>query len=137
MYSVFTTICSARGFLDTAIREYDKAVKGKVMSKKKRRTYTSQFKFETVMAGLGSEKSIATVCRERNITESLYYKWRDQFLLQAPSVFTDKRQVSAEADEQAARIADLERLVGKLTLQLEILKKAENWLSQASRKNGS
>jgi hypothetical protein len=37
-------------------------------------------------------------------------------------VFADKRQNSAEADEQQARIADLERMVGKLTMQLEILK---------------
>lgn len=107
------------------------------MSKKARRTYSSQFKYETVMEGLRGEKSISTLCRERDITESLYYKWRDQFLAQAPAIFTDKRQDSAASDEQQARIADLERMVGKLTMQVEILKKAEDWLSRNSRKNGS
>jgi transposase-like protein len=111
-------------------------VKGKTMSKPKRRTYSSQFKFETVMEGLRGEKSITTLCRERDITESLYYKWRDQFLAQAPTIFGEKSSNGTVSDEQQARIADLERMVGKLTMQLEILKKAEDWLSRNSRKNG-
>jgi transposase len=111
-------------------------VKGKKMSKPKRRTYSSQFKFETVMEGLRGEKSITTICRERDITESLYYKWRDVFVTQAPTIFAEKSATGTVSDEQQARIADLERMVGKLTMQLEILKKAEDWLSRNSRKNG-
>lgn len=106
------------------------------MSKPKRRTYSSQFKFETVMEGLRGEKSITVICRERNITESLYYKWRDLFLNQAPTIFAERSANGTVSDDQQARIADLERMVGKLTMQLEILKKAEDWLSRNSRKNG-
>jgi transposase-like protein len=32
---------------------------------KKRRTFTAQFKFETVMDVLRGEKSVAHICRER------------------------------------------------------------------------
>lgn len=40
----------------------------------KRRKFTAQFKFETVMKVLRGEKSVAQSCRERDITEALYYK---------------------------------------------------------------
>jgi transposase-like protein len=62
----------------------------------KRRKFTAQFKFETVMEVLRGEKSVAQSCRERNITEALYYKWRDAFFERAPSVFEDQRSTSTE-----------------------------------------
>jgi transposase-like protein len=103
----------------------------------KRRNYSPQFKFETVMEGLRGEKTVAEICRERDIKESLYYKWRDQFLETAPDLFTDKRRKNEPDNGEAQqRIADLERLVGRLTLENEILKKAESWLSTQQRRNG-
>ena len=101
---------------------------------KKRRNYPPEFKFETVMEGLRGEKTIAQICRERNITDSLYYKWRDDFLARAPGLFADQRQQQAN-DQKDAQIADLERMVGKLTLENEILKKARHWLSAPSRRS--
>ena len=93
---------------------------------KKRRTYSAEFKLATVMEGLRGEKPIAQICRERNITDSLYYKWREQFVERAAEVFEDQRgTVQNEKDE---RIADLERMVGKLAMENEILKKAKSWL---------
>ena len=103
---------------------------------KKRRNHTSGFKFDTVIEGLRGEKTVAQICRERDITESLYYKWRDTFWEQAPGLFADHRRKQAETDEQEAQIADLERMVGKLTLEIEILKKAQHWRSTQTRKNG-
>ena len=41
---------------------------------RKQRKYSSQFKFETVMEGLRGAKTVAQLCRERNIKDSLYYK---------------------------------------------------------------
>ena len=37
----------------------------------KRRTFTAQFKLETVMEGLPGEKSVVQICRERNINDNL------------------------------------------------------------------
>lgn len=102
---------------------------------RKRRTYSARFKFETVIEGLRGEKGIAQICRERDITESLYYKWRDAFLERGVSVFEDQR--SSHKDEQAERIAQLERLAGKQALELEILKKAGNLLDTVRRRNGT
>jgi len=56
---------------------------------KKRRQHSAQFKFEVVMTMLGGEQTVAELCRQYDITESLAYKWRDQFLEQAPDIFKD------------------------------------------------
>ena len=96
------------------------------MSKKKRRTFNAEFKLDTVMEGVRGEKSIAQICRERGITDSLYYKWREQFVERAAEVFEDQR--STVQNEKDERIADLERMVGKLAMENEILKKAKSWL---------
>jgi transposase-like protein len=101
----------------------------------KRRTFTAQFKLETVIEGLRGEKSVAQICRERHINDNLYYKWRDTFLERASHLFEERS--SSQYDQQAARIAELERLVGKQALELEILKKAGSLLDAQRRRNGS
>jgi transposase-like protein len=87
---------------------------------KKRRTFSAQFKFETVIEGLRGEKSVGQICRERKIAESLYYKWRDAFLEQGVRVFEGR---SSQDDERNERLAELERLAGKQALEIEILRR--------------
>jgi transposase-like protein len=103
---------------------------------KKRRQYSAEFKLETVMEGIRGEKPVAQICRERNISESLYYKWRDLFKAHAPDIFARQDQTDQVISEQEARIADLERRVGKLAMENEILKKATHWLDGQSRRSG-
>jgi transposase-like protein len=80
------------------------------------------------------EKTIAQICRERDITESLLYQWRDAFFERAPAIFADQR--SNGNDPQAERIAELERMVGKLTMEIDVLKKARSLLTSTPRQNG-
>lgn len=101
------------------------------MSRRQRRTYNAEFKLDTVMEGIRGEKSIAQICRERQIKDSLYYKWRDQFIERAATVFEGQR--SGQRKEKEDRIAELERMVGKLTMENEILKKAKSWLDSPER----
>ena len=103
---------------------------------KKRRQHSAEFKLETIMEGIRGEKTVAQICRERHITDSLYYKWRDQFKAHAAELFTRQEQQSQTVRAMEGRIADLERLVGKLALENEILKKATHWLDGPSRRNG-
>ncbi len=103
------------------------------MSRKKRRKFSKDFKLDTVMEGIRGEKSIAQICRERDITDSLYYKWRDIFIENAEEIFEDRRENRKEENED--RIAELERMVGRLTMENDILKKAKSWLSTAARRN--
>ena len=46
--------------------------------KKKYRTWTVQQKLEIVLAGLRGVRSVAELCREHQISENLFYTWRDK-----------------------------------------------------------
>jgi transposase-like protein len=92
------------------------------MSRRKRRTFTPEFKFETVLEALRGEKSSAQICRERDISETLLSRWKQDFVSKGPEVFENK--ANGKGSELEARIAELERLVGRQALELEILKKA-------------
>jgi transposase-like protein len=102
---------------------------------RKYRTFTPDFKLDTVMEGFRGEKSIAQICRERKIKDTQYYKWRDTFLEQAANIFD--AQNGNKNNHLEDRIAELERMLGQLTMENEILKKAKSWLDSTYRKNGS
>jgi transposase-like protein len=96
------------------------------MGKSKRRTYSAEFKLDTVMEGLRGEKSIAQICRERGIKDNQYYNWREIFIERSAEIFADQRKRRDQEKEE--RIAELERMIGKLTMENDMLKKAKNWL---------
>jgi len=102
----------------------------------KRRTFTPDFKLDAVLDMVRGEKTVAQICRERDITESLLYKWRDAFFERAPHVFADQRSSGNSRDPQADRIAELERMVGRLTMEIEVLKKARSLLVSTAKPNG-
>jgi|SRR5215216_1725234 len=102
----------------------------------KRRKFSAEFKLDTVMEGLRGQKGIAQICREREITEPLYYKWKQRFEERVLEVFEDERQRKPVGDHDAQRIAELERMVGRLTMENEILKKAKTWLDTQRARNG-
>jgi transposase-like protein len=74
---------------------------------------------------ISGEKSASEWCRTHKLNANVLNRWRKEFLEQAPSIF-ERGVVKHESEE---RIAELERLVGQLTLQLEIAKKASNYLN--------
>ena len=51
----------------------DKVVKG--IRRKTRKHYSAEEKIRVVLAGLRGEESIASLCRQEGISESLYYSW--------------------------------------------------------------
>jgi len=104
------------------------------MARKSRRKFSAEFKLDTVMEGLRGEKSLAQICRERDISESLYHKWKALFQERAVEIFADRRTTAG--DNREDQIAELERLVGRLTMENEILKKARSWLDTPSGRNG-
>lgn len=58
-------------------------------------------------------------------------RWKQQFLENAPQLF-QRGQTNDQAD---TRIAELEQVVGRLTVELEIAKKASLCLGRAERRN--
>ena len=101
---------------------------------KVRRQFSAQYKLETVLEAIRGEKSIAQICRERNIKDSLYYKWRELFEQHALEVFGETK-ADQRYQEQANRIAELERILGQVTLENAVLKKAQNLRATHLRKS--
>lgn len=97
----------------------------------KSRTFTPEFKSQVVLQVLTGTKSAAQVCREYNLKDSMFYRWKDEFLANAAKAF----QQDAQGRQDKARIAELEQLVGRLTLQLEISKKVSSLLNARPPRN--
>ena len=93
----------------------------------KRRTFTPEFKAEVVLEALRGETSQAELCRRYNLSEQQLSKWKQQVVenMATPLVPSTDQQSS----EAAERIAHLEQLVGRLTVALDIEKKALTFLS--------
>jgi len=96
------------------------------------RTHKPQLKAQVVLQVLSGTKSAAQVCRDLNINETLLSRWKQQLLTHAALVF----ERESEASEKDERIAELERLVGRLTMELEVSKKASQFAAYHTSKNG-
>ena len=97
-----------------------------------RRNFTPQFKAQVVLEILTKLRTTAQVCREYDLKEQVVTRWKAEFLERAPTLFASDRQ----RDQDQARIAELERLVGRLAMELEIAKKASQLLGSPVPKNG-
>ena len=101
------------------------------MAKRKRRTFTPEFKAEVVLEALSGESSQAELCQRHNISENQLSKWKRQLLENTASLFELSGKPSKDTAE---RIAQLERHVGRLTGAVDIQKKALDWLSEKGLK---
>ena len=91
---------------------------------RKRRRFTPEFKAKVVLDVLTGAQSPAEACRKHTLSPNLLGLWKAAFLERAPLVFqSDERRDGLEA-----RIAELERVLGRLTLENEVLKKVSSRL---------
>lgn len=86
---------------------------------RKRRSFNAEFKAKVVLELITGRKGLAEASREYNIKDTVLSRWKQEFLAKATQVFAQPQDVQ----EKEARIAELERMVGKLTMQLELQKK--------------
>jgi len=90
-----------------------------------RTTYSPQFKAQVVLEVLTGTKTVSEACRAYNIKYESLNRWRNHFLENAGQLF----QTEGQKDAEEARVAELERVIGRLTLELQIAKKASSLLS--------
>ncbi len=90
----------------------------------KRRTFSPEFKAKVVLEMLLDNKSLSQASREYRIIDSVLSRWKQEFIKHSAKVFeSDPRR-----DERDERIAELERMVGRLAMELEMAKKVSNHL---------
>lgn len=91
--------------------------------KRKYRQFTPDQKAEIVLAGLRGDRSVREVCREHEVSEALYYQWRDRLLEGGRAALAAPRDKTPERTEIAAlkkKVAQLERTLGRKTYELDI-----------------
>jgi transposase-like protein len=80
----------------------------------KRRKWNTRAKGVTVVKALRGKPG-AELCTGHQISQSLYYQWRDQFLVQAAKALEDPQRTRKEVRLRQEN-ARLKQLVGELTL---------------------
>ena len=93
----------------------------------KRRRFTPEFKAQVTLEVLMGVKHSAEACREYSLKPEILSRWKAELVENAHLVFRSDEQRSQEQ----ARIAELERLAGRLTLELEVAKKVSQSLGAA------
>ncbi len=96
----------------------------------KRRKFTPQFKARVALAVLSGNHTQAEICKQHHLTAGQLTQWRRQLQANAHHAFGGDQQDLKE------RIAELERMVGRLTMQVEILKKASTLLDAPRSSEG-
>ncbi len=86
------------------------------------RVFSREFKLAVVRQVAGGEKRPAQVCREHGLAEGLLLRWRREYEARGEAAFAPHQPCEVEALER--RVADLERLCGRLARENAVLKKA-------------
>ena len=89
-----------------------------------RRRFTKEFK-EYVVQQLDSS-SAAEICRENNIHLNLLHRWKKEYESNPHEAFNGNGKLWKEE----AKIAQYERLIGQLYIEIDLLKKRTEHLRQ-------
>lgn len=84
----------------------------------KRRKFSDAFK-QKVLHEVSGGKSVAEVTRQYSLSKNAVYEWQSRAAADGMSVAVPQRELSDLHD----KIAALERVVGRLTLENDLLKK--------------
>jgi transposase len=97
-----------------------------------RRKFTAQFKNEVCAAIQGGGVTLAEICREHQLSRTVVERWLEKFstgpLVARPSA----RERELEKDNEK-----LKAKVGELTMQIDALKKFDEWTRRRQSVNSS
>ena len=101
---------------------------------KQRKQYTPEFKLKVVLESLQRDTTLEEVRTKFGVTNSMIHRWRQEFQAKAADVFVDKRNPQQKAKAQGYEAGespdDLNKIIGELTVQNEILKKVPGLLGR-------
>jgi transposase-like protein len=84
----------------------------------KRRKWTPKEKLMIVLEGLKGKASVSQLCNQHQITQTQYYKWRDQLFKDGQKIF-----VHGGPDKNEQRLREenkrLKAIIGDLTIELK------------------
>ena len=92
-----------------------------------RKLYSAEEKIRIVIEGLRGESSIAGLCRQEGIAQSMYYSWSKEFIeagKQRLAGDTARAATTDEVKDLRRESRDLKEVVAEQTLELRLLKKS-------------
>mgnify|MGYP000095963423 CR=1 FL=1 len=92
-----------------------------------RKHHSAEDKIRIVLEGLRGEKSIAELCRQEGLAQSLYYSWSKEFLEAGKRRLagdTERAATSPDVKELRREARDLKEVVAEQALELRLLKKS-------------
>ncbi len=103
----------------------------------RRRHWTTEQKLQIIEESFEPGETVSSVARRRGVAPNLLYRWR-RLMTEggAAAVGSDEPVVgSSEVRRLEERIRDLERLLGRKTLEIEILREALQYAHVRSRRS--
>ena len=97
-----------------------------------RRSFTPELKAQVVLELLSGAATPAEIARRHQVKPQLLAHWKAAVLERLPTLFGGD-DASRRQDQ---RITELEQLVGRQALEIEILKKASRWLTGRTPSGG-
>ena len=98
-----------------------------------RRIFSAQFKREVVLQLLKGEKTIAGLSREFDVSPTIVRNWKRRYESGAATAVKPNEDVVPASELQAAqaKIRELERALGRKTMEVEILRAAQEVLKKS------
>lgn len=84
----------------------------------KRRIWTPQQKMAIVLEGLTGKESLTALCNRHQITQALYYQWKDKLLTEGFKVF-ERGGVENATEKLQNENRKLKTIIGDLTVELK------------------
>lgn len=101
--------------------DYEKFVVRKALAE----YWRAEEKVELVMMGMTGRLAVTMLCKLNNVSPSQYYEWREKFIAQGKEGLMSNGGRSNRERELENKIEVLERCIGELTLERELLKKLQ------------
>lgn len=102
--------------------DYEKFVVRKTLSE----YWRADEKVEIVMMGMANRIPVTMLCKLNNVSPSQYYEWREKFIAQGKEGLMSNGGRSNRERDLEGKIEVLERCIGELTLERELLKKLQH-----------
>jgi len=90
-----------------------------------RRKFLAEFNARLVLEIINDQKSTVQSCREYGIKDFVLSRWKYWFIERSPQLF----EQGTASDDRDQRIAESQRMVGRLAMEPEMTKKGSRFMA--------
>ena len=92
-----------------------------------RKRYSARVKLQAVLELLRGEKTVGEIARVFGVHPTMLPRWKKIFLEKGPGIFEEQGRLN----ETERKVEELQRIIGKKEVEIELLKKFLGRLNQA------